>query len=162
MTTTTHRWELELKAENAGRQPDIILGRAGTAWAIADTRRVSFTVFRNGAPVLELRHCEMLLISPDVVELDEALRRIPALDSRSPAGEIQRMLDDPESRCFVEACDNTDVDRRGPVFLRPHAVALPACREHWEAIHMILGNQATTERDRREAIDAAVGPGTQV
>ena len=50
------------------------------------------------------------------------------------------------TRCFIRACDNTEIDERGPVWLRDGSEHL-ACTEHWKAIFRILGEQVTWEQD---------------
>lgn len=47
--------------------------------------------------------------------------------------------------CFIAACDYTDIDPRGPVFIRGQENLYYACTEHWEAIIGILGRQ--TDQD---------------
>jgi hypothetical protein len=47
--------------------------------------------------------------------------------------------------CFIAACDSTDIDERGPVFLRDGTIR-KACTEHWEGVFRVLGEQASWER----------------
>lgn len=47
--------------------------------------------------------------------------------------------------CLIAACDNDDLDRRGPVWLRDGSMH-KACVEHWEGILRVLGQQASWER----------------
>lgn len=42
--------------------------------------------------------------------------------------------------CFVAACDASETDPRGPVWLRDHGMA-KACTEHWEGVFRVLGEQ---------------------
>lgn len=48
--------------------------------------------------------------------------------------------------CFISGCDSDDIDLRGPVGLRDGSIH-KACREHWEAIHGIVGRQREWEED---------------
>lgn len=47
--------------------------------------------------------------------------------------------------CLIDACDNTEIDQRGPVWLRSGGMR-KACVEHWEGIFRVLGEQAAWER----------------
>jgi hypothetical protein len=44
--------------------------------------------------------------------------------------------------CLIRGCEYDDIDQRGPVFLRDDSMH-KACVEHWEAIHRVLGQQAS-------------------
>lgn len=48
--------------------------------------------------------------------------------------------------CFIAGCDNDDIDYRGPIYLRDGSIH-KACREHWEGIIRVLGEQSTWEQD---------------
>lgn len=47
--------------------------------------------------------------------------------------------------CLIAGCDGEEIDVRGPIFLRDGSIR-KACVEHWEAITLVLGEQATWER----------------
>jgi hypothetical protein len=47
----------------------------------------------------------------------------------------------PLAVCFVHACDNLDIDPRGPVFLRDDMTPRYACTPHWEGVFRVLGEQ---------------------
>lgn len=47
--------------------------------------------------------------------------------------------------CAIAGCDTSEADQRGPVFLRDGTM-FKVCPEHWEAIHLVLGEQAKWER----------------
>ena len=44
--------------------------------------------------------------------------------------------------CFISACEASETDPRGPVWLRPDGSMHKACREHWEGVFRVLGEQA--------------------
>jgi len=46
--------------------------------------------------------------------------------------------------CLIGPCDNTEIDRRSPVWLRDGSMR-KACVEHWEAVHRVLGDQVLRE-----------------
>jgi len=50
--------------------------------------------------------------------------------------------------CLIEGCDGSEIDQRGPVWVRngDHVLMLKACVEHWEAVYRVLGVQASWER----------------
>jgi hypothetical protein len=48
--------------------------------------------------------------------------------------------------CFIATCENTEIDERGPIWLRDGSMH-KACVEHWEPIMRVLGEQATWEKD---------------
>lgn len=48
--------------------------------------------------------------------------------------------------CFIAACENDEIDERGPVWLRDGSMH-KACTEHWEPIFRVLGEQATWEAE---------------
>lgn len=50
--------------------------------------------------------------------------------------------------CLIAGCDGTDIDQRGPIWVRngDHVLMLKACTEHWEGIYQVLGVQASWER----------------
>jgi hypothetical protein len=48
-------------------------------------------------------------------------------------------------QCAIAACDNGDIDQRGPVWLRDGSM-LKVCIEHWEGVFRVLGEQASWER----------------
>lgn len=58
--------------------------------------------------------------------------------------------------CFVHACDNRDIDPRGPVFLRDDATPRYACTPHWEGVFRVLGegeqDHTTSERSVRHIL----------
>lgn len=43
--------------------------------------------------------------------------------------------------CFIAACEASETDQRGPVWLRGGSMA-KACTEHWEGIFRVLGEQS--------------------
>lgn len=138
----TRRWEMELRREaEDGPGGDVILGRAGTAWSLAGEHYVSFTVWCDGKESLVLTHAQMGVLRSDLAELDEALRRIPALDVRSAPADLRAMLDDPATRCFVGGCRSGEVDARSALFVGPFGVAMAACRAHRDAIEDVLADQ---------------------
>lgn len=47
--------------------------------------------------------------------------------------------------CLISACENDEIDQRGPVWLRDGSVR-KACVEHWEGIFRVLGAQASWEQ----------------
>lgn len=47
--------------------------------------------------------------------------------------------------CLIAGCDGADIDHRGPVWLRDGSMH-KACREHWEGVYRVLGEQASWER----------------
>lgn len=51
----------------------------------------------------------------------------------------------PDDVCMISGCNATEVDQRGPVWLRGGGMG-KACPEHWEPIMRVLGEQATWER----------------
>lgn len=51
--------------------------------------------------------------------------------------------------CFIAACDYTDIDPRGPVWVRNDPMPHYACTEHWEAIIGILGRQVGSDDEMR-------------
>jgi hypothetical protein len=56
--------------------------------------------------------------------------------------------------CFIAACDASETDLRGPVWLRGGGMA-KACTEHWEGIMRVLGEQVGSEDAYRSAPDPA-------
>lgn len=54
------------------------------------------------------------------------------------------LLANPEG-CCIAGCDSTEIDRRGPVFIRGGAMH-KACPEHWEAIFGVIGRQQAWEQ----------------
>jgi len=54
--------------------------------------------------------------------------------------------------CFIYGCEASETDPRGPVWLRPDGAMVKACREHWEGVFRVLGEQAGSD-------DAYRGPG---
>lgn len=49
-------------------------------------------------------------------------------------------------QCDIAGCDSTEVDRRGPMFLRDKSMH-KLCPEHWEAVFRVLGEQVSWEAD---------------
>lgn len=48
--------------------------------------------------------------------------------------------------CGIAGCDNTEIDQRGPVFLRGGQI-MKVCAEHWGPIFRVLGEQVSWEHD---------------
>jgi hypothetical protein len=47
--------------------------------------------------------------------------------------------------CLIAACENDEIDQRGPVWLRDGSMH-KGCTEHWEGIFRVLGEQGSWER----------------
>jgi len=50
--------------------------------------------------------------------------------------------------CLFDGCPYTDIDHRGPIFLRDGSIH-KACVEHWEAVHGIIGRSVGSNDEMR-------------
>ena len=53
--------------------------------------------------------------------------------------------------CYIYGCEASETDPRGPVWLRDESMH-KACREHWEGVYRVLGEQAGSDDAYRQCV----------